>query len=202
MKFSYYFLLLLCLFVAATVVGQQAVADGVAAFEHGDKTKAKLLFRQALKKDPRNVEAHTYLGMLAADANEIKEAEQHFAAAASLAPSEPSTRNNYGAILMRLGRTAQARIEFEASLKLNPDQPSALTNLAQIYFDRGQPADLQMARELLEHAAKITSDPEISRALVVTVLSLARAQMLKNDLHAAGRTLESAVASGLDDAKI
>jgi Tfp pilus assembly protein PilF len=59
-----------------------------------------------------------------------------------------------------------------------------------------------MARELLERAAKITSDPEISRALVVTVLSLARAQMMQKDLHAAGRTLESAVAGGMNDAKI
>jgi len=103
---------------------------------------------------------------------------------------------------MRLGRSAQAQLEFEASLKLNPNQPSALTNLAQIYFDRGQPDDLQMARSLLERAAKSSPDPEISRALVVTCLELARAQMLKKDLHAAGRTLESAVASGLDDAKI
>jgi len=210
-----------------------AVADGIAAFERGDKTRAKQLFQQALKTDPRNLDAHTYMGMLAADANDLKEAERHFATAASLAPSEPSTRNNYGAILMRLGRTAQARIEFEASLKLNPNQPSALTNLAQIYFDRGQPDDLRMARTLLERAG---SDPQISRALVVTclklgqaliekgsfdeaiselstalaldpknadvIVTLSRAQMLKKDLRAAGRTLESAVASGLDVAKI
>src|SRR5215216_8202946 len=176
-----------------------AVADGIAAFERGDKTRAKQLFQQALKTDPRNLDAHTYIGMLAADANDLKEAERHFATAASLAPSEPSTRNNYGAILMRLGRTAQARIEFEASLKLNPNQPSALTNLAQIYFDSGQPDDLQMARSLLERAG---SDPQISRALVVTCLKLAQVLMGKGDLHAAGRTLESAVASGLDDPKI
>jgi Tfp pilus assembly protein PilF len=179
-----------------------AVADGIAAFERGDKSRAKLLFQQALKIDPRNVDAHTYLGMIAADANELKEAEQHFATAASLAPSEPSTRNNYGAILMRLGRTAQARTEFEASLKLNPNQPSALTNLAQIYFDSGQPDDLRMARSLLERAAKSTSDPQISRALVITCLKLAQVLMEKGDLPAAGRTLEGAVASGLDDAKI
>lgn len=160
-------------------------------------TSASALVQQTSK----GVDEQTHLGMIAAQANNLKEAERHFAAAASLAPTDPATRNNYGAILMRLGRTAEARSEFEASLKLNPDQPSALTNLAQIYFDRGQPDDLQRARDLLERAAKITSDPEISRALVVTVLSLARAQMNK-DLHAAGRTLESAVASGLDDAKI
>lgn len=180
----------------------QAVADGISAFERGDKSRAKLFFQQALKIDPRNVDAHTYLGMVAADANEVQEAERHFAAAASLAPSEPSTRNNYGAILMRLGRTEQARAEFDASLKLNPNQPSALTNLAQIHFDRGQLEDLGMARTLLERAAKITSDPEISRALVITCLKLGQVLMGKKDLRAAGRTLESAVASGLDDPRI
>ena len=149
-----------------------------------------------------SVAAHTNQGMTAVEANNLKEAERHFAAAASLAPSDPSTRNNYGAILMRLGRTDQARSEFEASLKLNANQPNALTNLAQIYFDRGQPDDLQMARELLERAAKITSDPQISQALVVTCLKLSQVFIGKGDLRGAGRTLESAVASGLDDAKI
>ena len=228
------FLCLLCLFVATDAIGQ--VADGVAALQHGDKEKAKRFFQQALKSDPRNVDAHTYLGMVAADANELKEAERHFAAAASLAPSEPSTRNNYGAILMRLGRRSEARMQFEASLKLNADQPSALTNLAQIYFDRGQLDDLRMARSLLERAAKSVSDVQISHALVITclklgqalmekglldeaiaelstavaleptntdaVVSLSRVQMLKKDLHAAGHTLESAVARGADSAKI
>jgi Flp pilus assembly protein TadD len=182
------------------------------------------------------VDAQTRLGMLAVEANKLKEAEKHFAAAASLAPTEPSTRNNYGAILMRLGRTAEARAQFEASLKLNPDQPSALTNLAQIYFYAGQPDDLRMARTLLERAEKSGSDPEVSRALGVAylklgqtliekglldeaiaelsdalafdpknadlVVSLSRAYVLKKDLHAAGRTLESAVANGFDDAKV
>lgn len=148
-----------------------------------------------------NVKTHTQKGAVAADANKLKEAERHFAAAASLAPSDPSTRNNYGAILLRLGRTAEARAQFEASLKLNPDQPSALTNLAQIYFDGGQPDDLRMALALLDRAAKNSPDPQISHALVVTHLKLAQVLMEK-DIRAAGRTLESAVASGLDDAKI
>ena len=167
---------LLCLFVATTGIAQQP--------------------------SQAEVDEHTYLGIKAAEANELKEAERHFAAAASLAPSQPSTRNNYGAILMRLGRTAQARAEFEASLKLNPDQPSALTNLAQIYFDRGAADDLQMARDLFERAAKSTSDPAISRALVITYLKLSQALMAKRDLRGAGRTLETAVASGIDDARI
>jgi Flp pilus assembly protein TadD len=191
---------------------------------------------QQTAKAKESVDAQTRLGMLAVQANNLKEAEKHFAAAASLAPTEPSTRNNYGAILMRLGRTAEARAEFEASLKLNPDQPNALTNLAQIYFYSSQPDDLRMARTLLERAEKSGSDPEVSRALGVAylklgqtliekglldeaiaelsdalafdprnadlVVSLSRAYMLKKDLHAAGRTLESAVANGFDDASM
>ena len=165
-------------------------------------TTADAVVQQTSKRVDESVDSHTNRGITAAEANDWKEAERHFAAAAYLAPSDPSTRNNYGAILMRLGRTAQARVEFEASLKLNPNQPSALTNLAQIYFDSGQPNDLQMARTLLERVAKISPDPQISRALVVTCVRLARVQMQQKDLRAAGRTLESAVASGLDDAQI
>ena len=150
----------------------------------------------------QSVTTHTQLGVTAAGKNDLKAAERHFAAAASLAPSDPATRNNYGAILLRLGRTAEARAQFEASLKLNPDQPSALTNLAQIYFEAGQPDDLRMALSLLQRAGKITSDPEISRALVITCLKLGQVLLEKGDLRGAGRTLESAVASGLDDAKI
>lgn len=173
-------LLAIVILAVSTVVAQ--VNDGVSAFERGDKSKAKLIFEQTLKSDPRNVDAHTYLAMIAAEANDLNEAERHFAAAASLAPTEPSTRNNYGAILMRLGRTAQAQTEFEASLRLNPNQPSALTNLAQIYLDRGQLDDLRMARNLLERAGKNSSDAEIPHALLITRLKLGEALMEKG-LH-------------------
>ena len=156
--------LAIVILAVSAVVAQ--VNDGVAAFQRGDKTRAKLIFEQTLKNDPRNVDAHTYLGMIAADANKLDEAERHFAAAATLAPSEPSTRNNYGAILLRLGRTTQAQAEFAASLKLNANQPSALINLAQIYFDRGQLDDLRMAGSLLERAvANGVDDAKIYAAL-------------------------------------
>ena len=161
-------------------------------------TTAQAFIQQRVEQ---KVDAHTRQGMTAAEANDLKKAERHFAAAASLAPSDPATRNNYGAILMRLGRTAEARTQFEASLKLNPDQPSALTNLAQIYFERGQPDDLRMALTLFERATKITSDSQVSDALVTTYLKLAQV-LMKEDIRAAGRTLESAVANGLEDAKI
>ena len=59
-------------------------------------TTASAVVQQTATTKPvnENVDAHTNLGIKAAEANNLKEAERHFAAAASLAPSEPSTRNN------------------------------------------------------------------------------------------------------------
>ena len=150
----------------------QAVAEGAAALARGDEEGARAAFRQALAVEPNNVEAHTYLGVLADRADDLAEAERHFAAAAIAAPYLASARNNYGAILLRLGRAAQARAQFEASLKLERDQPNALVNLAQILFDAGTPADLTAARDLFARAAALAPDAEIARALVVTSLRL------------------------------
>jgi Tfp pilus assembly protein PilF len=150
----------------------RSVAEGVAALERGDEATAKEAFRRALALDSRNVEAHTYLGVIADRAGELIEAERHFAAAAAAAPSLASTHNNYGAILLRLGRTAQARTQFETSLALERDQPSALVNLAQIHFAAGRPDDLRAARDLFARAARIAPAPDTTRALVVISLKL------------------------------
>ncbi|HEV2800773.1 MAG TPA: tetratricopeptide repeat protein [Pyrinomonadaceae bacterium] len=148
------------------------VRQGAAALESGDAATAKTLFERALKLDPRNVEAHTYLGALADRAGALEAAETHFAAAASFAPRSPEARNNHGAILFRLGRTSEAAAEFEASLKLDARQPSALVNLAQIRFSSRAPEDLRAAHKLFERAHAIAPDAEIARALTVIALRL------------------------------
>ncbi len=248
----------------------QLLEAGIAALKRGDGTTAGDFFRRALKADPRNEAAHTYLGIIADRAGALVEAERHFAAAAQIAPTSPAARNNHGAVLLRLGRTAQAAAQFEASLRLNRAQPSALVNLAQIRFASGTPEALRAARELFERARAISApDAEISRALVVialrlgdrpravehfreytgalgrasgeivkfaaraelgaalfeaglldealaelsaavaldpsnadAILRLALTQSARKDIAAAGRTLESAVARGIDTAAI
>ncbi|HWW75451.1 MAG TPA: tetratricopeptide repeat protein, partial [Pyrinomonadaceae bacterium] len=148
------------------------VAEGADALARGDEPSAREAFEKALRADPENVDAHTYLGVLSDRAGDLKTAEKHFAAAAQFAPFNASARNNYGAILIRTGRTQLAAAQFEASLKLDRDQPNALVNLAQIRFDAGTPEDLRAARELFEHAARVAPDPEVARALVVIALRL------------------------------
>lgn len=172
------------------------VAQGVAALEGGDAVTAKDLFQRALKIEPKNVAAHTYLGALADRAGELPEAETHFAAAAVAAPRSPQALNNYGAILFRLGRTQHAAAQFEASLKLDARQPSALVNLAQIRFASGTPADLRAARTLFERARDIAPDAEIGRALTVIALRLSEREAAKNYYREYAAALSSSSPSG------
>ncbi len=115
------------------------------------------------------VAAQTNLGILADRAGNLKEAEQHFAAAVKADPNSASARNNYGAILMRTGRSKLAAVEFEQSLKLDPNQQNALVNLAQIRFAAD---DLRASAELFKRALTLQPDVEVARALIVIALRL------------------------------
>jgi tetratricopeptide (TPR) repeat protein len=148
------------------------IAEGVSALERGDNAMAKKSFERAIEINSKDVLAHTYLGMMADRAGQLREAEHHFAAAVSADPSSPAALNNYGAILLKLGRGEQAAAQFQASLKLNKAQPSALVNLAQIRFSDGTPETLREARDLFERARQLAPDAEIARALVVIALRL------------------------------
>jgi tetratricopeptide (TPR) repeat protein len=148
------------------------VDEAISVLEKGDEANARNLFQQAIKIDPNNELAHTYLGVLADRAGDLLEAERRFAAAAIAAPTSAAARNNHGAILLKLGRTEQAAKQFEVSLKLNPNQSSALINLAQIRFAAGTSQGMSAARELFEKARAIAPDAEIARSLVVIALGL------------------------------
>ncbi|HJU55883.1 MAG TPA: tetratricopeptide repeat protein, partial [Pyrinomonadaceae bacterium] len=149
---------------------EKMVEEAVAAFDRGDESAARTLFTRALELDPKNVTAHTYLGIMSDRAGELKEAERHFAAAAISAPLLPSARNNHGAILLRLGRVQEAVKQFETSLKLDRNQPSALVNLAQIRFEQGTPESLRAALDLFTRAQALEPDAGVARALVVIAL--------------------------------
>lgn len=157
---------------AGSTQASALIAEGASALERGDAVAARAFFQRALRVDPNNVEAHTYLGVLADRAGELAEAERHFAAAAIANPLSPAARNNHGAILLRMGRIKQAAAQFETSLRLDKNQPSALINLAQIRFTSGTPDALRAARDLFERARAIAPDAEIARSLIIIALRL------------------------------
>ena len=239
------------------------ISQAVEAVGRMDWEAAKTVLKTVFRLSPNNVAAYSIMGIIAERENDLMAAERYFASAARYAPRSSETRNNYGAILLRLDRKERAAQEFAASLKINPNQLSSLVNLAQIRFAEN---DLKTARELFEKAKTIQPDVQIMRALVVVSLrlnerdrafrdfqeyaayaknsdlkaasrielgkallengladeavqeletaialepsnvealtQLSRAYLAKNEIKAAGRLLESAVARGIHDAKI
>ncbi len=147
-------------------------AQGIDAFQKGDPAAARLLFERALKANQNDAEAHQYLGLLDDQAGDFKKAEIHFAKAVRLLPRSASTRNNYGAILLKNNRLREAAAEFEASLKIDPKQPNALVNLAQIRFNENTPAGLQVSFGLFERASALISDASVERSLIIIALRL------------------------------
>lgn len=144
------------------------IRRGSDALDHGDLQTAKSLFNQVLRLEPHNVQAHTFLGVIADRAGSLAEAQHNFQAAVAAAPSSPEARNNYGAILLRLGQAQEAAHQFERSLVLNPKQPAALVNLASIRFSSGNSEeDFSSARKLLLQAISLQPDSDAERALIM-----------------------------------
>lgn len=152
------------------------LTEAQSALASDDLRRAAALLGKVLSAEPRNSAAHTLAGITADRQNNSTLAVRHFAAAAKLAPDAPETRNNYGAILLKLNKKTEAAREFAASLKANPNQPSALVNLAQIRFAEN---DLSAARQLFEKAEASQPDAEIARALVIIAIRLNETEAAK-----------------------
>jgi Tfp pilus assembly protein PilF len=159
---------------------EQMVAEAAKALENNNLIGAKTILQKALKTAPNEALLHTLAGIVADRENDLPAAERHFSLAARLQPKSPETRNNYGAILLKLNRSKEAAREFAASLALNPGQPSALVNLAQIRFAEN---DFQSARELFEKANAIQPDAEIARALLIISLRINDFERAKKDFQ-------------------
>ena len=147
-------------------------AQGIEAFGRGETDRARRLFEQALKTNPNDVEANTYLGILDDGAGDLPNAELHFAKSARLAPNSASAHNNYGAILLKLNRLREATAQFETSLKIDAKQPNALINLAQIKFNENTPESLRVSFDLFERAAALIADVSVERSLTAIALRL------------------------------
>jgi Tfp pilus assembly protein PilF len=83
------------------------------------------------------------------------------------------TQNNYGGLLMNLGRIDQAIVHFEKAVALDPKFTTGLENLGNAYFRQG---NLEKARQNLALAARYDpSLPDASFYLGMTLVQLGRA---------------------------
>lgn len=125
----------------------------------GDFKKAEELLKEALKRDPRCVEALVNLGNLyLREMGRPKQALTLYKRALSIDPNRVSIHVNLGVYYMERGQWDLSRYHLEKAGRLNPSLPQVPYNLACLAARRG---DLSGARRELQRA--ISLDPRSAK---------------------------------------
>src|SRR5919202_2649345 len=82
--------------------------QGLASHQRGELDAAARLYRQVLRLDPRQADAHNLLGVLARQRGDLAAALRHGAEALALRPGEPVFLANQGAALAEAGQLPEA----------------------------------------------------------------------------------------------
>jgi tetratricopeptide (TPR) repeat protein len=115
------------------------------------KTKADLAFEAAVKayekwldKNPKDDNAHFYLGRTYAKLMKDEQARDAFKEAVELKPDDAEYQTEYGAILMKLAQYAEAIKPLKKALELDPSNPRAADLLE----------DAEAGRQRIDYAVK------------------------------------------------
>lgn len=102
--------------------------DAVAALQSRRFQDAENLFKQFLKRQPKNFGALSLLTSVLLMMNRHAEAEKFASEATRLDRNSYAAAYNYGLILKKLGKPDLALKQFEQALRLNPKDPDAWMN--------------------------------------------------------------------------
>lgn len=105
------------------------MSQAVESHTAGDLRKAERLYREVLKRDPRNADAYHLLGIIAHQIGQNEPALQLVGHAISLNPSVPAFHNNIGEICKALGHSGDAMAHYRRAISLDGDYPEARNNL-------------------------------------------------------------------------
>jgi tetratricopeptide (TPR) repeat protein len=128
-------------------------------------------YRQALAKDPDNVQAAQGLaGALARD-GQLEAAVTAYRRTFELAPEDPATRSDLGMLLLASGRLDEAARELTTAVALAPDFAPAHAHLAALYARTGRFAEALDALERLLALRPEDLDARRQRAVVLLEVS-------------------------------
>ncbi len=128
-------------------------------------------YERAVALDPLDYQAWGGLGAVLAMQGRIQEAEAaHRRSLAIFADERVVT--NYGRVLALLGRSDDAIEMYRNALRLDPKLASASMQLGLLYEELGRPAE---ALRELEHAVRLTADPEARLSLATALWGVGRA---------------------------
>lgn len=119
---------------AGTATVQRAMAEHVA----GRLAPAEQLYRDALARDPDNIEALHLLGLVRLQQGEVAAALPLLEQAARRAPGVADYHNRLGAALAAAGRADDAIAAYRQAIACQADHPEAHNNLAILLAATGQ----------------------------------------------------------------
>ncbi len=179
----------------------------------GDLAAAEALYRQVLRRQPQEANAHNLLGVAARQRGQPEAALEHTARALALRPEAAAFLANHGGALAEAGRLADAVLHLRAALARRPEDATALRNLGQALSALGDPAaalaPLEAACRLLPdapapwlalaHARREAGDPAGAAAAAAAALArtAAESSLAAQDLSAQARFLLAALGQGV-----
>jgi tetratricopeptide (TPR) repeat protein len=144
--------------VSASVEGEVAFHQGVAAYRAGDYATAQTHFEAVLTDTPDDASTLHYLGLIAIQNDDPEQAIPLLERAVSLDPAAAAARLDLAAQLLKLGRNGDALVQLESLLEQDPNQPKALLLQGIALYRTGRYLN---ARPSLERAIEL--DPAYSR---------------------------------------
>jgi len=157
------------------------------ALEHhraGRLTQAEAGYRAVLEKEPANVEASHWLGVLTYQAGRAAEASVLLERAAAARPDDAASHHNLGQAYLGCGRYTEAIVALGRADALLPGNPQTLLAAALARLARKSEGDASIAVDLLDRArAAGLNDSELEQYRAAALLAVGRVE----DAIAAGR---------------
>ena len=155
----------------------QLFQKGLTFHKQGQLTDAKLIYESVLKKDPRNLDALNFLGVLALQVGDFHIAIKIITQAIDIEPNSAILFNNLGIAQKSLKHFDKAIINFDKAIHIKPDYAEAHSNLGNAL------QDLQRSEEaLISYEKAIHIKPDYAEALFNSGNALQDLQRLEEAL--------------------
>jgi Tfp pilus assembly protein PilF len=146
----------------------QMLKQGWAFHQQKQLEAAEKLYRQVLEIDPKNANAHCYLGILHYDRRDFQQSIADYQNAIKIQPNFPVAWNNLGNSLRQAGQPEAAEIAFLQALQQKPDYVNAHKNRGTLHVWEGK---IELAKECYRQALKHgTAEPELLRNMGIIEL--------------------------------
>ena len=131
----------------------RSLFDTVRITQTVDPRTAKRTYEEILRLDPDFAQAHSKLGIICLQLNEIDEAKKHFRKALVIDPNLSAALYNLGAIAARAGDLSTAEDYFRKLEEGSPDSVQAVFNLGMVFLNQYKYDD---AKVYLDKAHKLS----------------------------------------------